>query len=765
MPTAPLTFSLIITTVDRAPSLQTLLHALEQQFYPHFEVIVIVGPTRDHTLEILARYENRIRLLRAHRARLSRSRNIGLQAARGDIVAFLDDDAVPSPRWVEQLAQLFEDATLDATGGRVDLIHPEHAATQHYLGVISSLGEQRDTPLTRMDALEPPGKGRLWISRMMGTNMAFRRSALLAVGGFDAFFEYYYDDTDVAFRMAAAGYNVLPVKEAVVYHMPAANRYRQPFTVNYPWASLSRTAVYFIVRNGQLAGESHRAILHRFFQYVRDGWRRSGHLRRDGELSFQKALRLRTAIVYGSVAGLVWGFIRSGKHLPALITWQDAGEAPGICPFQNASSNLQPSVDPISGYRPSVTLQEPPLRICLLSGAYPPADNGGVARLTHLMAKGLFECGHEVHVLTRGEKEIVSFREGAYVHQVVPETVRYERYRALPSLYQALNYSHLVHDRVKRLVLNHGVQIVDSPVWLFEGLVTAMSGELPVAVRVVTAMRQIADIHQDNRPDYRLLGDMEQALLEKAAFLLPNTRGTLEAIGRAYGMTPETDRYAIVPYGLIPVAEALARPPSPDALPDTPTVLYVGRLEKRKGIMDLFQAIPLVLEKMPNARFILAGADNSRHDGFYDREKRDYASYFHRRFQSSVPAVMFKGAVSDDELNRLYQTCDLFVAPSLYESFGLIYLEAMNYAKPVIGCRTGGVPEVIEEGVTGLLVDPEAPVALAEAIVSALQNPRRLNEMGQAGRQRLLDQFTYLRMARRFAEAYRTTLRQWRPPS
>ncbi|HHN94487.1 MAG TPA: glycosyltransferase family 1 protein, partial [Anaerolineae bacterium] len=179
---------------------------------------------------------------------------------------------------------------------------------------------------------------------------------------------------------------------------------------------------------------------------------------------------------------------------------------------------------------------------------------------------------------------------------------------------------------------------------------------------------------------------------------------------------------------------------------------------QRKGILDLFAAIPAVVKRVKNVRFLLAGQDNSHHDGFQQREGMDYPTYFARRYGEYGSHVRFLGRVSDEELNGLYRSCDLFVAPSLYESFGLIYLEAMNYAKPVIGCRSGGVPEVVEEGVTSLLVEPHSPDALADALVTLLQSPRRLREMGLAGRQRLLERFTYLEMARRFAQAYRQVI-------
>jgi glycosyltransferase involved in cell wall biosynthesis len=133
----------------------------------------------------------------------------------------------------------------------------------------------------------------------------------------------------------------------------------------------------------------------------------------------------------------------------------------------------------------------------------------------------------------------------------------------------------------------------------------------------------------------------------------------------------------------------------------------------------------------------------------------DYPTYFTQQHPHLRNTVHFTGSVSDAELQRQYQTCDLFVAPSLYESFGLIYLEAMNYAKPVIGCRAGGIPEVIDEGVTGLLAEPGNPQSLAQAIITMLQSPAKLYEMGLAGRQQLVERFSHIQMAQRFADVYR----------
>jgi hypothetical protein len=757
MNTDNLTFSLIINTIDRAGPLKTLLQTLEHQSYPHFEVIVVVGPTQDNTLEMLSEYESRIRVLHCPKANLSQSRNIGLLAARGDIVVFIDDDAVPSQRWLEQLARLFEDNLLDATGGGVYLIHPYHPIIQHRIGIISSLAEQIDIRSSWLEHIVPPGEGSQWIARMMGTNMAFRRQALLEIGGFDESFVYIAEEADVALRLINAGKIVHPVREAVVYHIPASSRNRAVFSYVGKWWLQTRSGIYFSIKNGPTAGDSLRSIALRCLHLVHGHHLWYRQLRREGKLTLMQFLKMNAEEIKGVIEGII-----SGLFLPRKLIKRSSirpQSAQQIQRFQNDNSPKQPSVDPVSGYRPSISLSEPPLRICLLSSSYPPERFDGIGRHTNLLARGLFECGHTVHVITRGERDGVSFYDGAYVHKITYRTERYARYRRLPNLYHSLNYSHAVYEKVKRLMLNDGIQIVDSPLWHFEGLVTAVSEIAPVVVRLETGLRQIAALQHDHGDDIRLMGEVERLLIEQASHLIPNTQATLDAVRKAYGVRLMEYQYTIVPHGIIPAPDEDIHPFDLKRLKDTFTVLYVGRLEKRKGIKDLFKAIPLVVRQVPNVKFVIVGGDNSQHDGFQRRMGMDYPTFFAKHYEKFIPFVEFTGVVSDEKLQALYKSCDLFVAPSLYESFGLIYLEAMNYAKPVIGCCVGGIPEVVDDGVTGLLVEPETPAALAEAIVLLLKSPVKLYEMGLAGRERLMERFTYIQMARNFERVYRAVIR------
>jgi glycosyltransferase involved in cell wall biosynthesis len=596
---------------------------------------------------------------------------------------------------------------------------------------------------------------------MMGANMAFRRRALLAIGGFDEYYAYGYEDPDAALRLALAGGNVLPLLEAPVYHTPASSRYREALTLNQQWWLYTRTAVYYSIKSGRRAGESWRAIAARCFYLTHGHWKWAGQLADEGRLSGPQMRNMRFHEVRSGLQGVWSGLLRSRRLLPR----QSAAAAPttqeqALQPFLNEQSGFQPAVDPVSGRTGRLETPHEPLRICLLSQAYPPHKFDGVGRSTHLLARGLFELGHHVHVITRGEGEQLAFYDGAYVHQITLRLHRYERYRLLPSTHATLNYSHAVFEKVRLLQMNDGIQLVDSPLWQVEGLVTEQSGLLPVVVRPVTAIRQIAELQHNRDADLRMLGDLEQALLERAAFLVANSQATVKALQNVYALPLSVPR-EVVAYGIAPVPDEAVRPFDLTRRDDAPlTVLFLGRLEKRKGILDLFAAIPRVLEQAPNVRFVIAGADNSLADGFQAQHGMNYPAWFAHQHPGALAQVEFLGGVSEERLNQLYQECDLFVAPSLYESFGLIYLEAMNYGKAVVGCRAGGIPEVVDDGGSGLLVEPEAPAALAEAIVRLVRSPQMLREMGLAGRSRLLDRFTYVHMARGFAAAYRTVLQQ-----
>lgn len=184
-------------------------------------------------------------------------------------------------------------------------------------------------------------------------------------------------------------------------------------------------------------------------------------------------------------------------------------------------------------------------------------------------------------------------------------------------------------------------------------------------------------------------------------------------------------------YRVIPNGVDVARFGAPDVEPlpqfadDRPTVLFVGRLEKRKGFKFLLRAFIQTQRQIPDARLIVVGGYETRTEVTY----REFAA------EHGLQEVHFIGRVSDPELARYYASADVFCAPSIgFESFGIVLLEAMAAGVPVVASDILGYRTVLTQGSEGLLVPPEDSAALAAALVSLLSAPEVRARMGAAGR-------------------------------
>jgi glycosyltransferase involved in cell wall biosynthesis len=176
-----------------------------------------------------------------------------------------------------------------------------------------------------------------------------------------------------------------------------------------------------------------------------------------------------------------------------------------------------------------------------------------------------------------------------------------------------------------------------------------------------------------------------------------------------------------------------------------PHMIFACRqLFPRKGIRFLVEAAAELKPKYPDIRVIVAG------DGFERPELTRLADQL-----GIGDAVTFLGWVPNTELPPYYRAAAVSVIPSLEEGFGIPAAEAMGCEVPVVASDAGGLPEVVENGVTGLVVPRGDSKALARAIGSLLADPERRRRMGQAGRERALRLFDWDRSAEQFEEIYR----------
>ena len=174
---------------------------------------------------------------------------------------------------------------------------------------------------------------------------------------------------------------------------------------------------------------------------------------------------------------------------------------------------------------------------------------------------------------------------------------------------------------------------------------------------------------------------------------------------------------------------------------DTPVVGAFGHLSEKKGYRELFAAIPNVLSFIPTAQFWIVGQGGMRD------QLEQMASV--GGYLKQIRFTGFRRDVAD-----VMNAVDVMALPSHREPFGLVYVEAALLEKPTVGCRAGGAPESIADGETGLLVPVGDPAGIAEAIVSLLEDRDLAQRMGQAGRSRALDLFSWPTFVTRLESAY-----------
>jgi glycosyltransferase involved in cell wall biosynthesis len=236
--------------------------------------------------------------------------------------------------------------------------------------------------------------------------------------------------------------------------------------------------------------------------------------------------------------------------------------------------------------------------------------------------------------------------------------------------------------------------------------------------------------------------------MRRARFVLAVSAYTASALSRATGVRATAMR--LLPNTLDPGFEEM-EPPADTGDDGPPELLVVTRLwaeEKLKGVDHTIEAFARLVARHPQARLRIVGKGSDKPRlvalaGTLGLGQR----------------VTFEEDLSDAELSGRYRRCAAFVMPSGQEGFGIVFLEAMRFAKPCVGGDTGGTPEVIEEGRTGYLVPYGDVPALVQALERLLVDAELRRRMGRAGLVRLQQEFTFPRFRARLEGHLRELLR------
>jgi phosphatidyl-myo-inositol dimannoside synthase len=246
------------------------------------------------------------------------------------------------------------------------------------------------------------------------------------------------------------------------------------------------------------------------------------------------------------------------------------------------------------------------------------------------------------------------------------------------------------------------------------------------------------------------LPGLRRLAVRSANLVLAPSRDTASHVAMNQDI-PE-NRIRVLPWALDPQFEKLAAPspqtPLPPEFPTGHVVLTVGRWDRQeryKGMDTLITALPRLLTRWPDLQIAAVGEGDDQDWLETLADERGILRHVH-----------FFNGLSYAEIAACYAACEIFALPSQGEGFGLVYLEAMACGKPVIGGAHGGAPEVIEDGVTGYLVQHGDAVQLATCIETLLTDPAHAREMGARGRQRVERDFRF----NAFAKALKRIIRE-----
>jgi glycogen synthase len=243
----PHLISVVVCTDGRLESLKALHASLYRQTHSGFEIVYVVGPTNDGSWEAVSEWVETagVKAARCPVLNLSRARNIGITLAAGELIAFVDDDALPEPEWLVNLAAVFDVEDVGGAGGAV--LDPTGIDYQFRFSAVDRLGGSHHG----FDA--PPDEGAYPHSELfphvMGANCMFRREALVEIGGFDEEFEYYLDETDVCCRLIDAGYQIRQVEDAPMHHKFLRNNLRNEAKILLKRYPILKNKVYFALLN------------------------------------------------------------------------------------------------------------------------------------------------------------------------------------------------------------------------------------------------------------------------------------------------------------------------------------------------------------------------------------------------------------------------------------------------------------------------------------------------------------------------------------
>jgi glycosyltransferase involved in cell wall biosynthesis len=364
------------------------------------------------------------------------------------------------------------------------------------------------------------------------------------------------------------------------------------------------------------------------------------------------------------------------------------------------------------------------MRIALVSQEYPPETAfGGIGTQNHAKAHGLASMGHELHVISHSTDS----RKNEYLDGDVHVTRIPSFESELPLATDEarwITYSAKVAAAVATLHAREPLDLVEFADWGSEGYVHLLNraawNHIPTAIQLHGPVVMFA--HAIGWPDpssefFRVAREMEATCLRRADAVFSSSRCSAEWCERFHGL--DSSRVPVIHTGVdVDVFRPLDVPKDPH-----PTIVFVGKIERNKGVELLVAAACELVKGIPNLRLRMLGRGNPELAIQLQRQARE----------AGCPQMLhLAGFVNQSQLPEQLSRAHVFAAPSQYEGGpGFVYLEAMACGLPVIGCSGSGASEAITHGETGLLIPPNDLHELVQALRSLLTNNELRTKLGR----------------------------------
>ncbi len=388
------------------------------------------------------------------------------------------------------------------------------------------------------------------------------------------------------------------------------------------------------------------------------------------------------------------------------------------------------------------------MNILYLSKDYPPYLIGGVGVYVDEISKLLAKMGHNIYVITKTEDAPIEYVDkGVHVFRVKPKKISILNgcRSDIKGLSERLEYSFAVSKKIKELLKRCPIDIIETSEARAEAFWYYLFKKTPPLIIKLHTPETLAFAldHTPKTLDYRLIKLLEEFWIGKASQKIGLSEEVVDLTARHF-----STKLLNIPIVPNPIDIELFKPINHDMDNGSLNILYVGRLEFRKGVHTLIRAFSYIQEHFPEAKLTFMGADCGM---------KNYL--LNKVLQLKYPEnVSFIDQVQRSNLVRYYQESAICVIPSIWENHPYVCLEAMACGKPVIASNIGGLKNMITNRLSGILVPPGSSRDLANAIIALLKDRELRLMLGANARNAIEQNYAPEKVAKKTLDIYQKLL-------